>query len=395
MSLPGVRQEPPRNAYEVIIVGAGVQGLALAYELCKGGLTDVLVLDRSWPGRGASGRNGELIRSGFSSPEWCELFELARQRWLGLSQELDFNVLFNRTGYAVLASTEQQWENCVRDHAFQAGLGIKTELLDHDEMRRAMPAVNPDLVRGGIIQQAAGFAHHDSVVEAYLASAARMGAHVCSGYDVVAVPTQNDRVAGVTLSDGRTISAPIVVNAAGGAAPELNDLLGVDAGIVAARLEMIVTQPLKPFLKQGLAALELLGYCHQTARGEFVGGTERHGVDRTSTLNGSWEMLRDMATKFTRLFPALHGARLLRHWAGTVSQTQDLAPVLGPVPQVEGYLLTVGWVYGFMGAPGSAELLADHIMTGRTDPRMAPFSIERIAAGRWIKEGSLVVDADY
>jgi sarcosine oxidase subunit beta len=172
-------------------------------------------------------------------------------------------------------------------------------------------------------------------------------------------------------------------------------MVGLTIPLVSARLEMIVTQPVKPFLVPGLAALELLGYCHQTGRGEFVGGTELPRVDETTSLNGSWEMLRDMATKFVKLFPALAGVRLLRHWSGTVSQTPDLAPVIGPVPEVPGYVLTVGWVYGFMGAPAAGELIAEYVTTGLVDSRMAALGIERTRTGEWISEGSLVVDMGH
>lgn len=394
MALPGVSSAPLRSGYDTIIIGAGVQGVAIAYELAKRGHTDVLVVDRSWPGGGASGRNGELIRSAFASREWCDLFELSRQKWLGLSQELEMNVLFNRTGYAVVASTEAQWNQCEVDQAFQAGLGIETHLLDEWEARRLLPAANPELVRGAILQDGAGFAHHDSVVAGYLQNAARMGVHVVAGETVVGLLRSGDAVVGIRTASGAAVGARIVVNAAGGQALEMNELADLTMPLVAARLEMIVTQPVKPFLTPGVAALELLGYCHQTGRGEFVGGTELARVDESLSLNGTWTVLQDMATKFVRLFPMLAGVRLLRHWAGTVSQTPDLAPVLGPVPEVPGLVLSVGWVYGFMGAPGAAELLAEHIITGRMDPRMAPFGIERTRTGEWIREGSLVVDMD-
>ncbi|QZY52587.1 NAD(P)/FAD-dependent oxidoreductase [Leucobacter tenebrionis] len=394
MALPGVSSEPLRAGYDTIIIGAGVQGVAIAYELAKRGHTDVLVIDRSWPGGGASGRNGELIRSAFASREWCDLFELSRQKWLGLSQELGMNVLFNRTGYAVVASTEEQWRQCRADQGFQAGLGIRTELLDEAEARRVLPAANPDLVRGAVLQEQAGFAHHDSVVAAYLENAARLGVQVVAGEAVVGLLFKGDAVVGIRTAGSGEVRARAVVNAAGGQALEINAMAGLEMPLVAARLEMIVTQPVKPFLKPGVAALELLGYCHQTGRGEFVGGTELPRVDESTSLNGTWTVLQDIATKFVRLFPTLAGVRLLRHWAGTVSQTPDLAPVLGPVPEVPGLLLSVGWVYGFMGAPGAAELLADHIISGVTDRRMAPFSIERTRTGDWIREGSLVVDMD-
>ena len=112
MPIPGATGGPPKRAYEVVVVGAGIHGLALAHELARRGIRDVCVLEQSYPGSGASGRNGELIRSAFSSVEWIRLYEDALRRWHELSARLDFNVLFKAAGYTVLASTEDDFERC-------------------------------------------------------------------------------------------------------------------------------------------------------------------------------------------------------------------------------------------------------------------------------------------
>ena len=88
---------------------------------------------------------------------------------------------------------------------------------------------------------------------------------------------------------------------------------------------------------------------------------------------------------------ALAGVRVMRQWAGLVSQTADAAPVLGRVPEVEGFILDCGWVYGFMGAPAAGALLAEAIATGTVPPPLAPFGLERLRTGALIREGSLVV----
>jgi sarcosine oxidase subunit beta len=134
-----------------------------------------------------------------------------------------------------------------------------------------------------------------------------------------------------------------------------------------------------------------MGYCHQTTRGEFVGGTEPDVPIPTSSLKCTIAGARDMASKFVRLFPRLAGVRMMRHWAGVVTQTADVAPVLGEAPELEGFYLDCGWVYGFVGAPGAAALMAELISTRRVPAILAPFGIERFAAGRPIKESSLVV----
>jgi glycine/D-amino acid oxidase-like deaminating enzyme len=108
VSVPGVHAGPLRPAYDAVIIGGGIQGLALGYELARRGVRDVCVLEASYPGAGASGRNGELIRSAFASPAWIGLFDLSLRKWQQLSAELGASTLFTRAGYLVLASDRAQ-----------------------------------------------------------------------------------------------------------------------------------------------------------------------------------------------------------------------------------------------------------------------------------------------
>jgi heterotetrameric sarcosine oxidase beta subunit len=393
VAIPGVSTRPLGRTYDAVVIGAGIQGLATAYELAKRGMRNVAVLDSSWPGGGASGRNGELIRSAFSSPEWITLFDASLKRWHQLSRELDFNVLFNPSGYLVLASTDEQYARCRADVEAQARFGLRTELLDQQAVLDRVPALNPDAVVGAVLQPAAGFAHHDAAVWGYARAAARLGVEVHPGVEVLGVTLRAGRAVGV-MTSAHSISAPVVVNAAGSAARRLAGTAGVALPLDVARLEMLVTESLAPFLRPAVASLAALGYCHQTSRGEFVGGTELAVPDHTPSLNATYRLLRDMAKKFVWLFPQLRAVRVLRHWAGLVSQTPDLSPIVGTAPGVEGLYLSCGWVYGFVGAPAAAAHLADTVCDGRVHPTIAPFDAERFAEERLIREGSLVVPGE-
>lgn len=388
--VPGARTGGLRRSYDVVVVGAGVQGLAVAYDLCRRGAGRVAVLDAAHPGAGASGRNGELIRSAFASREWIGLFDESLRRWRTLSAELDFNVLFTPAGYAVLAGTADELAAFARHVRVQRELGLRTRVLDAAQTAELAPALAPGEVRGAMYQPDGGFAHHDATVWAYAAAAARLGAEIHPFTRVTAVETAAGRVCGVATGRGRVATAT-VVDAAGGMAADVARLAGVEVPLRTYVLEALVTEPLRPFLRPGLSSPRHLAYCHQTTRGEFVGGTEPVRLREEQDLRSSLAGARDMAAKFTRLFPALAGVRLMRHWAGVCTQAEDVAPVLGPVPEVEGFYLDCGWVYGFMGAPGAGALLGELIVGGRTPGLLAPFTIGRLREGRPICEPSLVV----
>jgi sarcosine oxidase subunit beta len=391
--IPGVTARSLRDRYDVVIVGGGLQGIALGYELAKLGVADVAVLDASWPGAGASGRNGEMIRSAFASEEWCRLFDHCLDRWHGLSAELDFNTLFTPAGYAVLAATEAEAQGLRDQLPRHRELGIESEWVDAERAREIVPAAHPDFVRGAMWQRRGGFAHHDAVLWGYARAAARQGVEIHAFSAVEDVLVAGGRAEGVVVG-GRRIGAGVVVDCAGAFAREVAAMAGVALPTQRLLLEILVTESVQPFLRPAVASLALMGYCHQTSRGEFVGGTEWKAENPADDMGVSLAGLRDMASKWVRLFPQLAGLRVVRHWSGLVDHSPDLGPVLGPAPEVDGFVLCCGWIYGFMGAPGTSELLARYIVDGRMDPRMAPFGVDRLHEGRLVHEAALAVPAE-
>jgi len=388
--IPGATPGEPAAAYDAVIVGGGLQGLALAYELAKRRFGRIVVLEAAYPGSGGSGRNGEMIRSAFATDEWIGLFDDSLRRWQTLSAELDFNVLFTRAGYLLLASTEEALAAARRNLALQRRHGLHVDLLGHDEVRRLCPEMAPEMIAGGIVQHDAGFAHHDATVWAYAQAAARLGVEIHPYTRVTAIGVAGGAVTSVTTDRG-VISTPVVVDAAGGQARDIALLAGVDVPVEVFRLEAMVTEPLEPFLRPAVSSPAIMGYCHQTTRGEFVGGTEPDVPVPSTSIRSTLDGARDMARKFLRLFPRLAGVRMMRHWSGLVTQTADIAPVLGRAPELEGFYLDCGWVYGFVGAPAAAALMAELIATCDTPPTLAPFGVERFATGKLIRETSLVV----
>jgi sarcosine oxidase subunit beta len=379
-----------KKNYDVVIIGGGAQGLSLAYNLAKRGLTDVAVLDKSYPGSGASGRNGEMIRSAFASTEWIRFFDAGLRIWETLSRELRFNLMFNRRGYLILATSPEELTVCRSGLELQKSFGLKTFSLDEQEIRKLVPALNPDMIRGGIMQPDAGFARHDALVWAYGQAARRLGIDIFSYTEVTGIQIKNGEVNSITTTKGN-VETPTVVNAAGGQSGEIAEMVGVKLPSDTYCLEMIVTEPLKPFLTPALASLNILGYMHQSTRGEFSGGADLEKFEPTTSLKSTWLLTRDMARKFVLLFPGLAGVRLMRQWGGLVDMTEDIAPVLGPVPGIKGFILDCGWVYGFMGAPAGGKYLADYMLSGEMPVEIAPFGLERFKTGELVHDQSLVL----
>jgi sarcosine oxidase subunit beta len=124
-----------KRNYDVVIIGGGVQGLSLAYNLAKNGGGNIAVFEKSYIGSGASGRNGEMLRSAFASKEWIRFFDKSLQLWETLASELDFNVMYTRCGYLILASAPNEFELCRTNVETQQYFGLTTELLTSKDVQ--------------------------------------------------------------------------------------------------------------------------------------------------------------------------------------------------------------------------------------------------------------------
>jgi len=382
-----------KHNYDIVIIGGGVQGLSLAYNLAKINFGTIAVIEKSYIGSGASGRNGEMLRSAFASKEWIQFFNKSMQLWETLSSELDFNVMYTRCGYLVLASSQKKFELCRADVNTQHTYHLKTELLDIKSVKKLIPALSPEMISGGVFQTNGGFARHDAVVWAYARASKRFKVDIFPYTGVTGIRVEHGAVKSVETSKGQ-LGTNLVINAAGGHAGDIAGMVGLTLPSKTYRLEMIVTEPLKPFLRPMLASLNTMSYMHQSTRGEFVGGAEIKNLKPAKSLKSTLAATQDMARKFIKLFPGLGSARLMRQWGGIVDMTPDIAPVLGPVKEIKGFILNCGWVYGFAGAPAAGELLAQYILTGKMPVEIQPFNIERFEKGELIVDRSLVVPSE-
>src|SRR3984957_19916068 len=145
----GGRRTLPRRA-SIAIIGGGIQGLSVAFNLAALGQRDVIVLDAGYFQGGASGRNGTLIRGGFMSDEWTALFSLANRRWMELSKRLRRNVMFSRRGYLLLAERPKTAANFDCALATHARHGVASRRLSRRQLGEIAPALDATRIEDAI-----------------------------------------------------------------------------------------------------------------------------------------------------------------------------------------------------------------------------------------------------
>lgn len=385
-----MRPRELRSSYDVVIVGGGVHGLAIAYELAKRGVRDVAVLEKAYIGAGGSGRNTAIIRSNYRTVEGVAFYDESVRIYEGLSVELGFNVMFSQHGHLTLAHTDSAVAGLRVRAEINQLQGVDSVVIDRDEIHRLAPAL--DLsdrprypIHAALFHPPGGIIRHDAVVWGYARRADEMGVHIHQGVQVTGIELADGRIAGVQTDHG-PIRAGTVVNATAGWASTIAAMAGVRLPIVTHPLQALVTEPLKPFLGPVLVSATLHVYVSQTDRGELVIGSE---IDPYASYSNrsTLAFMESSATHVIELLPCVAGVRVLRQWAGICDMTPDFSPIIGTVPGVPGFILDVGWgTYGFKAGPVAGRRVAELIATGRTPAVLAPFSIERFATGSLIGE---------
>jgi glycine oxidase len=397
---PLSRQEVARggSSPDVVVVGGGVIGCAVAYWLAKAGAR-VAVLERDRIAAEASSAAAGMLAplaEGSAPGPFLDLALASLARFATLADELrgatGIDVELLTPGLLRLALEDAEAAECRASLAWQRDLGLALRWLDGAEVRALEPLVTPD-VRGAVYSAAEHQVNPPRLTEALARAASGRGAAFHLGAAVRGLLREGDRIVGVRLADAE-LRADHVVLAAGAWAAACGDWLGVPIPVEPVKGQMLaVSAPPGWSAASKMLPPELGGWggrlCHTLYARDgylvpkadgtiFVGATvERAGYDRRVTAAG----VRDLLGLLPRVAPFLADATFVRAWAGLRPGTPDHLPILGPVPGLEGVSLATGhYRNGILLAPITGELIAQAVLGQATTLQLAPFSVERFAA---------------
>jgi sarcosine oxidase subunit beta len=381
----------PKTA-EIVIVGGGVMGASAAYHLAAGGMKNILLLEKeSFFGQGATGRCAGGVRYQFATEVNVRLSLASLPMLERFETEHGQPIDFRPCGYLFALTNPVDAAQFERNKALQNRLGVATEWLSGDEIRRRLPLMRLDDVIGGTFNPQDGLVDPNGVVMGYISAAQRLGVTALTDMNVTGVRVESGRVSGVATRDG-IVATPLVLNAAGPWAGKLGELAGVDIPIVPVRRQMLTTTPLPelpvdfPFVIDFAQSL----YFHREGLGLLTGMSnpnEKPGLDQN--VDPDWEMV-NLEAAAARM-PLLEKAGLASHWAGLYEVTPDAHPIYGPTP-LEGFHVCAGFSgHGFMHGPVSGKLLAEIILDGRASTvDVSMLDLARFSEGRQIREYNVV-----
>ncbi|WP_426127096.1 sarcosine oxidase subunit beta family protein [Pararhizobium sp. PWRC1-1] len=383
----------PRKEYDVIIIGAGGHGLGTAYYLAKEhGITNIAVLEKGWLGGGNTGRNTTIIRSNYLYDESAGIYDHALKLWDGLSQDLNYNVMYSARGVMMLSHNIHDQQVFKRHiHANRLN-GIDNEWLTPEQAQEFCPPLDISRtarypINGAALQRRGGTARHDAVAWGYARAAADRGVHIIQNCEVTGIRRNPDgSVAGVDTNRGQ-INAKKVGVVAAGHTSVLMEMAGVRMPLVSYPLQALVSEPIKPIFPCVVMSNTVHAYISQSDKGELVIGA---GTDQYSSYSqtGGLQIITHTLDAICELFPIFRRMKMMRSWGGIVDVTPDRSPILAKTP-VSGLYVNCGWgTGGFKATPGSANVFAHTIANDAPHKINAPFTLERFRSGRLIDEAA-------
>jgi sarcosine oxidase subunit beta len=387
------RKPNPKPQYDAIIVGGGGHGLGAAYYLAKEhGMTNIAVLEKGWIGGGNTGRNTTIIRSNYLFNESAALYDHSLKMWNGLSQVLNYNVMFSPRGVMMLAHTIHDIQVIKRHvHANRCN-GVDNEWLEPEQAKAFCPPLNIERnirypVLGAALQRRGGTARHDAVAWGYARAADELGVDIIENCEVTGIRRDaTGAVEGVETTRGTIKAKKIGVSAAGHTSVVLK-MAGVELPLESFPLQALVSEPLKPIFPCVVMSNTIHAYISQSDKGELVIGA---GTDAYTsyTQRGALHINMHTLDAICELFPTFRRVRMMRNWGGIVDVTPDRSPIIAKT-SVPGLYVNCGWgTGGFKATPGSAHLFAWTIARDEPHPINAPFSIERFRDGVLIDEAA-------
>jgi sarcosine oxidase subunit beta len=379
-----------KESASVAIIGGGIVGASLGYNLATGGERDVVILDKSKAGAGSTSASLGGFRYQFSS----ELSIRLSQRSVAVIEKFEeltgYDPLVRHDGYLFIASTETSFGQLKKNRDMQRALGIPVEILSREELQNRYGFYKFDEFLGGTFCQEDGHASTMAVFQGFVSRAKQLGVELYENTEVRAVERSHDRFL-LKTSTGPILADSVVI-AAGAYSGLVGKLFEVDIPIKPYPRKILITNSFSDGIP---VQIPLIIDIDST----FSFGREGKGLifANNQETASSFELVfpqdyddKVIKTAFQRV-PATEHCSLSSPDAGLYELTPDSNPIVSEIPDVKGLYCCSGFAgHGFMHAPAIGELMAELITKGKTSLDISSYNIDRFAKGLSDKEGLII-----
>jgi sarcosine oxidase, subunit beta len=380
------------HSADVVIIGGGIVGSSIAYQLTQAGCRSVVILEReSHQGKGSTGKSMGGVRAQFSTESSIRMSLYSIPFFRDFEQTMGHPSGYRAQGYLLLATNERHMGYLRTNVRIQTAAGLDAvRLVTNDDIVRIVPQLRSDDIVGGTFCSIDGFVDPYSVMTGFTLRAVDQGAQLFRDAAVTAIDRDSKGVSAVHTAQGK-IETRIVVNAAGAWSAGVAKMAGLDLPVEPLRRMLVPTEPFEKishgapmtidlstgfhFRPEGLGLL--MAWADPEEKSSFNTNFDRAFVEKVLTLGVSRvPVLEEVAVNPSRA------------WAGLYEMTPDHHPILGAAPGIPGLFLASGFSgHGVMHSPATGKIMADLILTGATDLIDAKLlDYNRFAEGRMIQE---------
>ena len=390
-ALPSSYPELPSTA-ELIIIGGGVMGASAAYHLAARGMKNIVLLEKEeFFGQGATGRCAGGVRYQFATEINIRLSLASLPMIERFKDEIGQDVSYRKCGYLFVLTDPKDVAQFQHNVQLQNRLGVQTQWLNGDEVRKRLPRMKFDDALAGTFNPNDGLVDPNSVVMGYVNAAQRLGVKVINNAEVTGICVRGGKATGVETVQG-PIETRLILDAAGPWAAQIGRMAGVEIPIQPIRRQMFTTTSLPegpsdfPFFFDFAQSL----YFHRDGDGLLIGmSNEKQTPGFDQSVDEAFELV-NLEAAIQRM-PLVEKAARAAHWAGLYEVTPDAHPIFGRTP-MDGFLVLAGFSgHGFMHGPIAGKLMAEYILDGTFQTvNVSALDLARFDERRLIQEYNVV-----
>jgi glycine/D-amino acid oxidase-like deaminating enzyme len=366
------------EAYDVVVVGAGIVGAACAEQLSSRGLR-VSIVDREMVGGGATAAGmGHIVVMDDSEAQFA-LTRYSQTLWQELKPDLPDDVEYDQCGTIWVAADEEEMTEVQRKHEYYRKRGVPTEVLTSQSLSHLEPNLRP--MAGGLLVPEDAVLYPPCAARFLIERAQGSGAKLLLGSSVLQMGGEK-----VDLADGKQLTAKFIVNAAGAGSPVLTPGLDVRKR----KGHLVITDRYPGFLRHQLVELGYLKSAHSVNRDSvafnvqprrtgqiLIGSSRQYGAEHQEVDH---EILSRMLVRAQEYMPGLKQVSSVRAWTGFRAATPDKLPLIGPWPGDESLFLATGHEgLGITTSLATGMLLADQITGTKSQIPIDPYLPSRMA----------------